>query len=241
MNGGGQDGVGTSLDPAAPRAEAADGAPEVGWPRDPRPEAGDARPVALAAAGPDTLGPEPPRMTVIDPGHSPRAARSRAQLPLGPLRRPGAAGRRAARALGAAPEPSARGRQVPLPDRRHRARAHRRALRLPGAEGRERRCGASSRPRRPRCRRCSWWTRAVSSETLDRLAQFQEKVLQLVLDPVLPPLERVSRLQGLGVTLSDESARALAAPAARGASCAISAPGCTISPPPVSCPRSRTG
>jgi putative nucleotidyltransferase with HDIG domain len=52
----------------------------------------------------------------------------------------------------------------------------------------------------------------VSSETLDRLAQFQEKVLQLVLDPVLPPLERVSRLQGLGVTLSDESARALAAP-----------------------------
>ena len=52
----------------------------------------------------------------------------------------------------------------------------------------------------------------VSSETLDRLAQFQEKVLQLVLDPALPPLERVNRLQGLGVTLSDESARALAAP-----------------------------
>ena len=52
----------------------------------------------------------------------------------------------------------------------------------------------------------------VSSETLDRLAQFQEKVLQLVLDPALAPTERVSRLQGLGVTLSDESARALAAP-----------------------------
>ncbi len=52
----------------------------------------------------------------------------------------------------------------------------------------------------------------VSSETLDRLAQFQEKVLQLVLDPSLPPAERTSRLQGLGVPLSDESARALAAP-----------------------------
>src|SRR5262245_61402136 len=49
----------------------------------------------------------------------------------------------------------------------------------------------------------------VSSETLDRMAQFQEKVLQLVLDPALPPLERVSRLQGLGVTLTAESARAL--------------------------------
>jgi len=52
----------------------------------------------------------------------------------------------------------------------------------------------------------------VSSETLDRLAQFQEKVLQLVLDPALPPPERVSRLKGLGVPLSDESALALAAP-----------------------------
>ncbi|MGH7730974.1 MAG: HD family phosphohydrolase [Candidatus Eiseniibacteriota bacterium] len=52
----------------------------------------------------------------------------------------------------------------------------------------------------------------VSSETLDRLAQFQEKVLQLVLDRTLPPGERVSRLKGLGVPLSDESALALAAP-----------------------------
>jgi hypothetical protein len=52
----------------------------------------------------------------------------------------------------------------------------------------------------------------VSSQTLDRLAQFQEKVLQVVLDPSLDPQERTGRLQGLGVALSDESARALAAP-----------------------------
>ncbi|HKQ58952.1 MAG TPA: HDIG domain-containing protein [Candidatus Eisenbacteria bacterium] len=52
----------------------------------------------------------------------------------------------------------------------------------------------------------------VSSETLDRLAQYQERVLQLVLDAALTPQERIHRLQGLGVPLSDESARALAAP-----------------------------
>jgi hypothetical protein len=52
----------------------------------------------------------------------------------------------------------------------------------------------------------------VSSETLDRLAQFQEKVLRLVLDEKLAPDDRVQRLQGLGVALSNESARALAAP-----------------------------
>ncbi len=52
----------------------------------------------------------------------------------------------------------------------------------------------------------------VSSESLDRFAQFQEKALQLVLDPTLPPPERLSRMRGLGVLLSDESARALAAP-----------------------------
>ena len=52
----------------------------------------------------------------------------------------------------------------------------------------------------------------VSSETLDRLAQYQERALQVVLDPGLAPPERVRRLQGLGVPLSEESARALAAP-----------------------------
>ncbi len=52
----------------------------------------------------------------------------------------------------------------------------------------------------------------VSSETLDRFAQFQEKALQLVLDPALPPQERSSGLQALGVPLTDESARALGAP-----------------------------
>ena len=52
----------------------------------------------------------------------------------------------------------------------------------------------------------------VSSETLDRLAQFQERVLQLVLDPALSPEERSSRLQGLGIPLSEEGARALSAP-----------------------------
>jgi len=52
----------------------------------------------------------------------------------------------------------------------------------------------------------------VTSETLDRFAQFQEKALQLVLDPSLPPVERSRRLRALGVPLSDESARALGAP-----------------------------
>jgi hypothetical protein len=52
----------------------------------------------------------------------------------------------------------------------------------------------------------------VSSETLDRFAHFQEKALQLVLDPSLPPPERSSQLRALGVPLSDENARALSAP-----------------------------
>ncbi|MEK7823452.1 MAG: HDIG domain-containing metalloprotein [Candidatus Eisenbacteria bacterium] len=52
----------------------------------------------------------------------------------------------------------------------------------------------------------------VSSETLERFAQFQEKALQLVLDPSLPPPERSSRLRALGVPLADENARALGAP-----------------------------
>jgi cyclic-di-AMP phosphodiesterase PgpH len=52
----------------------------------------------------------------------------------------------------------------------------------------------------------------VSSETLDRFAHLQERALQLVLDPSLAPEERSSRLQALGVPLSDESARAFGAP-----------------------------
>jgi putative nucleotidyltransferase with HDIG domain len=53
----------------------------------------------------------------------------------------------------------------------------------------------------------------VSAESLNRFALFQEKALALVLDPALKPSDRVQRVRGLGVPLSDESANALAAPA----------------------------
>src|SRR5262245_25321562 len=52
----------------------------------------------------------------------------------------------------------------------------------------------------------------VSTETLDRFTQFQERALQLALDATLPVSERVNRIRGLGVSLSDASASALAAP-----------------------------
>uniref|UniRef100_A0A832I5I4 HDIG domain-containing protein n=1 Tax=Eiseniibacteriota bacterium TaxID=2212470 RepID=A0A832I5I4_UNCEI len=52
----------------------------------------------------------------------------------------------------------------------------------------------------------------VSSDMLGRLASFQGRALEIVTDPSLRPAERVRRLRALGVPLSDESARALAAP-----------------------------
>jgi cyclic-di-AMP phosphodiesterase PgpH len=52
----------------------------------------------------------------------------------------------------------------------------------------------------------------VSTETLDRFAQFQERALQLALDATLPTPERLTRMRALGVQLSDGSTRALAAP-----------------------------
>ena len=52
----------------------------------------------------------------------------------------------------------------------------------------------------------------ISSETLNRFAMFQERVLSTVLEADLLPAERARRLRTLGVPLSDESAQALAAP-----------------------------
>jgi hypothetical protein len=52
----------------------------------------------------------------------------------------------------------------------------------------------------------------VSSETLNRLASFQERVMAAVLDPALQPEDRAQRLRALGVPLSEEAARSLAAP-----------------------------
>jgi len=52
----------------------------------------------------------------------------------------------------------------------------------------------------------------VSSETLNRLATFEEKTLAIVNDATLPPGDRAQKLRGLGVPLSNESADALAAP-----------------------------
>jgi cyclic-di-AMP phosphodiesterase PgpH len=51
----------------------------------------------------------------------------------------------------------------------------------------------------------------ISSETLQRYATFQEKVMAVVLDP--DPAEKAPRLRTLGVPLSVESARSLASPA----------------------------
>jgi len=52
----------------------------------------------------------------------------------------------------------------------------------------------------------------ISSETLTRFATFQERALAVVLDPGLEAKERAQRLRTLGVPLSDEAGRALAAP-----------------------------
>jgi cyclic-di-AMP phosphodiesterase PgpH len=52
----------------------------------------------------------------------------------------------------------------------------------------------------------------ISSEALGRYASFQEKVLAVVLDPQLQPGDRIARIRTLGVPLSEEAARALAAP-----------------------------
>src|SRR5262245_32679564 len=52
----------------------------------------------------------------------------------------------------------------------------------------------------------------VSTETLDRFAQYQERALQLALDATLPAPERSTRMRALGVMLSDGSVAALAAP-----------------------------
>ena len=52
----------------------------------------------------------------------------------------------------------------------------------------------------------------LSTETLGRFATFQEKVLGLVLDPSLSPVDRETRLRSLGVPLSADGAQALAAP-----------------------------
>ena len=52
----------------------------------------------------------------------------------------------------------------------------------------------------------------VSSETLNRFATFEEKVLAVVLNPRLGPLERANQVRALGVPLSAEAGEALAAP-----------------------------
>jgi cyclic-di-AMP phosphodiesterase PgpH len=52
----------------------------------------------------------------------------------------------------------------------------------------------------------------VSSETLNRFANFQERVTATVLDATLSPADRAQRLRTLGVPLSDEAAQALASP-----------------------------
>ncbi len=46
----------------------------------------------------------------------------------------------------------------------------------------------------------------VSSETLNRLALFQEKALAVVNDANLPPADRAQKLRALGVPLSNDSA-----------------------------------
>ena len=51
----------------------------------------------------------------------------------------------------------------------------------------------------------------VSTDMMNRYSTFQEKALAVVLDPSLQPGERISRVRGLGVPLSQESAEALAA------------------------------
>jgi hypothetical protein len=53
----------------------------------------------------------------------------------------------------------------------------------------------------------------ITAETIDRFAQFQEKALQVALDPALSPADRASRLRGLGLPLTEEGARSLATPA----------------------------
>ena len=52
----------------------------------------------------------------------------------------------------------------------------------------------------------------VSSETMNRFAIYEEKLLALVLDPNLHPADRATRVRALGVPLSDESADALGSP-----------------------------
>ncbi len=52
----------------------------------------------------------------------------------------------------------------------------------------------------------------ISTETLARFATFQERALAAVLDPALEQQERTKRLRTLGVPLSEDAARALAAP-----------------------------
>ena len=52
----------------------------------------------------------------------------------------------------------------------------------------------------------------VSSETLNRFASFQERALALALDPTGEVPDKAQGLRALGVPLSDEGARALAAP-----------------------------
>jgi putative nucleotidyltransferase with HDIG domain len=51
----------------------------------------------------------------------------------------------------------------------------------------------------------------VSNESLSRFAVFQEKALGLALDPALSIEQRTTRLRALGVPLSEDGARALAA------------------------------
>src|SRR5262249_51030135 len=52
----------------------------------------------------------------------------------------------------------------------------------------------------------------ISSETLNRFATFQERVLGIVLKTDTQPAERAAQLRTLGVPLSEEAAQALAAP-----------------------------
>jgi putative nucleotidyltransferase with HDIG domain len=53
----------------------------------------------------------------------------------------------------------------------------------------------------------------VASETLNRFATFEERVLAVVFDPKLGPLERATQVRALGVPLSAEAGEALASPA----------------------------
>ncbi|HTM58063.1 MAG TPA: HDIG domain-containing protein [Candidatus Udaeobacter sp.] len=52
----------------------------------------------------------------------------------------------------------------------------------------------------------------VSGETMNRFASYEERALELVLNPGIAPAERSARARSLGVPLSEESADALAAP-----------------------------